>query len=148
MKRAEHNHVSLAMGHFLWNRFGPQLLEAAIDLLIPVPMHWRRRMAHGTNSAMLLAEALARPLRVPVNTRMLRRRRNTQPQFSLSTRERRENVRGAFVIRGTFPKAKPHVLLVDDIMTSGATANEAARMLRRAGARRITVIVAARAACH
>jgi ComF family protein len=145
MKRSDENPVSLAMGKLIWQRCGPRLTAAGIDLVVPVPMHWRRRMAHGTNSAALLAEVLAGRLRLPAAYRILRRRRHTAPQFSLSTRERRANVRGAFSVRAGKRLEGAHVLLVDDIMTSGATCNEAARILRDAGARRVTVVVAARA---
>jgi predicted amidophosphoribosyltransferase len=108
-------------------------------------MHWRRRFLRGTNSAAVLAEALADKLQLPLRRRLLRRRRYTRPQFSLSPPERRANVRGAFSVGAGYPLQEAHVLLVDDIMTSGATCNEAARTLRKAGARRVTVVVAARA---
>jgi ComF family protein len=145
MKRADQNWVSLAMGELVWQCCREQLAAAGADVVAPIPLHWRRRMAHGTNSAALLAEVIARRLGAPLATGLLRRSRNTPPQFSLSPPERRANVRGAFSFRGGYPIEKANVLLVDDIMTSGATANEAARMLRQAGAKRVTVVVAARA---
>jgi ComF family protein len=145
MKRAEADCVSLAMGRFIWQSCGEQLAAAEADLIAPVPMHWRRRMMHGTNSAALLAEVLAARLHTPLANRLVRRNRNTPPQFSLSPPQRRANVRGCFAVRPSKRLKNAHVLLVDDIMTSGATCNEAARVLRRAGARRVTVVVAARA---
>jgi ComF family protein len=148
MKQAEENALSLAMGRLIWERCRERLLAAEVDVVAPVPLHWRRRMAHGTNSAAVLAEILSARLRVPTSSRALRRCRNTPPQFSLSTSERRVNVRGAFAARAGRRIRDAHVLLVDDIMTSGATCNEAARMLRQAGARRVTVVVATRATPH
>ncbi|MEX2318031.1 MAG: ComF family protein [Pirellulales bacterium] len=145
MKRGDRNWVSLAMGALVWKCCREQLVAAGADVIAPVPLHWRRRMSHGTNSAALLAEVLARRLAAPLAVGLLRRRRNTSPQFSLTPPERRKNVRGAFAVRSRHRLEKAHVLLVDDIMTSGATANEAARMLRQAGAKRVTVVVAARA---
>jgi ComF family protein len=144
MKRAEQNSVSLAIGQLLWHCRGDALRELHADLAVPVPLHWRRRLTHGTNSAALVAEVLAGRLKIPLADNVLRRRRHTRPQFSLSPHQRRENVRGAFEARGGKRLAASHVLLVDDIMTSGATCNEAARMLRKSGARRVTVVVAAR----
>lgn len=143
MKRTDR--VSLVMGRLVWQCCEEQLVAVDADAVAAVPMHWRRRWAHGTNSAAVLAEILARKLRRPLWRDSMRRRRNTPPQFSLSPLERRANVRGAFSVRAGYPIEKAHVLLVDDIMTSGATCNEAARMLRKAGARRVTVVVAARA---
>jgi ComF family protein len=145
MKRAEGNWVSLAVGRLVWERCQSSLREEIPDIVVPVPMHWRRRIVHGTNSAALLAEVLAQRLQKPLANRLLRRRRHTAPQFSLSTRQRRANVRGCFAARPGKMLAGAHVLLVDDIMTSGATCNEAARVLRQAGASRVTVVVAARA---
>jgi ComF family protein len=145
MKRAEENVLSLAIGQLVWERCRESLQAAEVDVVVPVPMHWRRRIAHGTNSAALLAEVVAGQLRVPMLSRALRRCRNTPPQFSLSTNERRANVRGAFAVRGRRRIEEAHVLLVDDIMTSCATCHEAARVLRQAGARRVTVVVATRA---
>jgi len=145
MKRAEQNSASLAMGRFVWHCCGDQLAAARPDVIVPIPMHWRRHLHHGTNSAALLAEVLSRRLGAPRGNSLLRRNRNTAPQFTLSPPQRRANVRGCFVARGRRRLENAHVLLVDDIMTSGATCNEAARVLRKAGARRVTIVVAARA---
>ena len=145
MKSADENYVALAMGRLIWEHCGGQLNDLSADVLVPVPMHWRRRMAHGTNSAALLAEVLAQRLQKPLHNRLLRRSRNTAPQFSLSPPQRRANVRGCFTAKASKRLENAHVLLVDDIMTSGATCNEAARVLRQAGAGRVTVVVAARA---
>jgi ComF family protein len=145
MKRAEGNWISLAMGRLVWARCQHELTEASPGIVMPVPMHWRRRIVHGTNSAALLAEVFAQGLRKPLVTRLLRRRRHTVPQFSLSPPQRRANVRGCFAVRPAKQLQNAHVLLVDDIMTSGATCNEAARVLRHAGASRVTVVVVARA---
>jgi ComF family protein len=145
MKRAEANWVSRAIGQLVWERCRAALVAANPDIVVPVPMHWRRRIVHGTNSAALLAEVLAGQLQKPLSNRLLRRRRHTLPQFSLSTSQRRANVRGCFAVRLAKRLENSHVLLVDDIMTSGATCHEAARELRAAGASRVTVVVAARA---
>ena len=145
MKSADEDWVALAMGRLIWEHCGGQLTDLNADVLVPVPMHWRRRMAHGTNSAALLVEVLAQRLQKPLNNRLLRRSRNTAPQFSLSPPQRRANVRGCFAVKASKRLENAHVLLVDDIMTSGATCNEAARVLRQAGAGRVTVVVAARA---
>lgn len=145
MKRAHGDPISLAVAELMWQHCGQRLREAGPDLVVPIPIHWRRRWSRGTNSAALLAENLARRLAVPLGGRVLRRRRNTPPQFSLPPSRRWSNVRQAFSVKKGYPLGTTHVLLVDDILTTGATCSEAARMLKRAGAARVTVAVAARA---
>ena len=93
----------------------------------------------------MLAEVLAGRLRLPLATGLLRRRRHTRRQFDLTPHQRWDNVRHAFSVRGGYHLNKARVLLVDDILTTGATCSEAARALREAGARKIIVAVAARA---
>jgi predicted amidophosphoribosyltransferase len=145
MKEAEGDPLSLAVGQLLWKQREQPLRAVGAHLVSPIPLHWRRRLAHRTNSAALLAEVLASQLRVPLVTRLLRRRRNTVRQFDLTPPQRWENVRQAFAVRGGYRLSEAHVLLVDDILTTGATCSEAARALRNAGANRVTVVVVARA---
>jgi len=78
----------------------------------------------------------------------VRRRRHTEPQFSLPPSQRLPNVRRAFAVRKGYPLTGQHVLLVDDILTTGATCSEAARALKAAGAGRVSVVVAARTLTH
>ncbi len=148
MKPAAGNRLSLSIGKLLWARHGDRLRERPADVVTPIPMHWRRRMAHGTNSAAILAEVLAARLRVPLAGRLLRRRRNTPPQFSLTPPQRWANVRRVFSVRRGYHLRKAHVVLVDDILTTGATCSEAARALKQAGAERVSVIVVARSVSH
>lgn len=145
MKRADGDSVSLAMGRLLIEKQGARLGEVKADVVVPIPQHWRRRVVHRTNSAAVLAEVIARQIRVPLAERLLRRIRHTARQAELTPPERWQNVRGAFARRGGYHLNSAHVLLVDDVLTTGATCNEAARVLRRAGAERVTVAVVARA---
>lgn len=122
-----------------------QLAAAGADVVVPVPMHWLKRWRRSYNQSEALARALADGLRLPCRPGWLRKVRATPPQHHLpSTAARRENVRGAFAARTTRLSGKT-VLLVDDVMTTGSTADEAARTLRRAGADRVVVAVLARA---
>jgi ComF family protein len=145
MKRADGDSVSLAMGELLWRQCGERLTAVDADVVVPIPLHWRRRLAHRTNSAAVLAEVLAGQLRKPLAERLLRRRRHTAKQSELTPPQRWKNVREAFSVRAGYYLKKAHVLLVDDILTTGATCSEAARALRAAGAEQVTVAVAARA---
>lgn len=113
------------------------------DLLLPMPLFPARARARGFNQATEIARALARRLGLPLDTTSLERIRDTAPQARLSAAERRRNVRDAFACRATV--AGRHVAVVDDVMTSGATLNEAARAIKRAGAAEVSVWVVARA---
>jgi ComF family protein len=116
----------------------------AFDAIVPVPLHWRRRFSRGFNQAQLLSRVLAHSLHIPVRP-ALRRVRFTGTQSSLTGIARRRNVRGAFQIRSSQNIAGASVLLVDDVFTTGATANACAAELKAAGARRVTVLTVARA---
>lgn len=114
------------------------------DLILPVPLHRVRLRQRGHNQALELARPLARALGLPLRHDLLSRPRATAPQSELDAVARRRNVRGAFALH---PDAEPpaHVAIVDDVMTTGSTLAECARLLRKAGASRIDVWVLARA---
>jgi len=115
------------------------------EVVVPVPLHWRRQFARGYNQAEELASAVARRLGLPL-VRALRRARPTRPQMSLALAERQANLRRSFAgHRGARKTRGRRVLLVDDVVTSGATLGEAARCLRRSGAREVYGAAVARA---
>lgn len=115
--------------------------EEQPGLLVPVPLHYLRHGLRGFNQADLLASRIARIRDIPV-CRKVARIRSTRPQTGLDTRARRDNLDGAFRA-GTFVRGR-HVLIVDDVMTTGATVKELGGCLERAGAASVSVIVAAR----
>ncbi len=121
-----------------------QFAALRLDAVVPVPLHWLRRLQRGYNQSAALAWGLARGLNLPLQLRGLRRLRNTPRQALQSPGERRVNVRGAFGVEAGAAWAGRSLLLVDDVLTTGATADEAARALRAAGAARIVVAVVAR----
>lgn len=126
----------------LWLRaVAPDPLPAAI---VPVPLSRERLRERGFNQALELARPIARALERPLLPRLLIRARHTIAQSSLGRRERLRNVRGAFALA---PGQKPplHVALLDDVLTTGATLRECAKVLRRAGATTIEVWAIARA---
>lgn len=148
MKDRRSESLALAVGELLWERAEERLSQLAIDVVVPVPMHWRRRLARGTNSAAILAERLAERLRVPMAADLLRRTRHTPPQFSLPPSERPANVRNAFEVRNGYHLNKARVLVADDIFTTGSTCNAAAKALKKAGADYVALAVAARTLRH
>ncbi|HEV7987983.1 MAG TPA: ComF family protein [Candidatus Binataceae bacterium] len=123
---------------------GPALEAGTYDVVIPVPLHRTRLRWRGFNQAALLGVALARRLNCPLDVATLARVHSTPSQTARDRAERRRNVRDAFAVRRPLRVAGQRVLLVDDVMTTGATADECARMLRAAGARRIDVLTLAR----
>lgn len=117
-------------------------LAEAIEAVVPVPLARERERERGFNQAELLAQRVARRLGVPLRPRWLWRVRPTRPQSDLAASERRANVRGAF--RASSRVSGCHVLVVDDVLTTGATLGECARALRDGGARRVGVLTVAR----
>lgn len=115
-----------------------------IDAVTFVPLYPSRRRERGFNQAEVLAAALARRLRKPLLRRGLVRARPTRTQTNLTAPQRASNVRGAFETRGVRRLAGRSILLVDDVMTTGATVNECSRALKEGGAARVYVVTVAR----
>ncbi len=126
-------------------RVGRHLLDEA-DLIAPVPLHRWRLLKRRYNQAALMAQALARRSGLPAVNDLLRRTRPTPSQGGRSPAQRRANVRGAFEVRRGYRArlAGRRVLLIDDVMTTGATVNAIATVLRRHGVRGVDVLTLAR----
>jgi ComF family protein len=141
---------SLAAGRVLAELWLDALAGAAPEppnLLVPVPLHASRLRERGYNQALELAKPIARALRIALDERVLSRVKATAAQSNLDAKTRRQNLRGAFEFKPdalSEPKMA-HVALVDDVMTTGTTLRECARVLKRAGVARVDVWVLARA---
>ena len=134
----------LAVGRYLGERLARRVAAAPRpDLLVAPPLAPRRLRARGFNQSVELARHVGRRLGVRMRADALEKTRETAPQQALGRRARRRNLRGAFRCR--IPVAGLRVALVDDVRTTGATAREIARVLRRAGAREVLVWTVARA---
>lgn len=112
-----------------------------IDMIVPVPLHWRRRFGRGFNQAKLISKGMGRGA-VVMDTDLVRIR-YTQRQWSLDAAKRKRNVKGAFTVRKGHNYSGKTVCLVDDITTSNATLNECARTLKEAGAKKVFACVVA-----
>jgi ComF family protein len=144
LKYQDRTDLAPAMGRWM-ARAGRELLEGA-DALAPVPLHWRRGWSRRYNQSGALARVIERQSGVKLASEALRRVRPTQQQIGLSRSERASNVQGAFKVA---PERKAdiagrRVILVDDVLTSGATVDACARALLRAKAAQVDVLVFAR----
>jgi ComF family protein len=140
------------------NVLGRMLAEAIEDLqphlagsevlVVPVPLHTRKLRQRGFNQSELIARAAVKlqPVisRFELSATVLERRRETKSQIGLSRHQRRENIRGAFVVAKPDEVAGRNILVVDDVFTTGTTVSECARILRRAGASKVYVATVAR----
>lgn len=144
LKYQDRTDLAPTMGRWM-ARAGGELLADA-ELLIPVPLHWRRAWSRRYNQSGALAKIIATHGHAKVAGDLLRRVRPTQQQIGLSKSERAANVQGAFAVvpDKTADVHGRHIVLIDDVLTSGATADACARALLRAKARQVDVLVFAR----
>jgi ComF family protein len=144
LKYGDRIDLATCMGRWM-ARAGRELLDDA-DALVPVPLHWRRLWGRRFNQAAELARAAAAEKRIPVLAAALKRSRATAQQVGLSRSAREVNVQGAFAVtpEGKAAIRDKRLVLVDDVLTSGATVDACARALKRAGARNVDVLVFAR----
>src|SRR3954451_24673705 len=144
LKYQDRTYLAPPMGRWM-ARAGRELLAEA-DMLVPVPLHWRRGWSRRYNQSGALARVIARESGVKLRGDVLRRIRATEQQVGLSRPQRASNVQGAFRVAD---EAQPdvqgrHVVLIDDVLTSGATVDTCTRALLRAKAAQVDVLVFAR----
>jgi ComF family protein len=139
LKQASGEGLAEAVGALWAEHAELRLKEVGPDVIVPVPLHWLRRCRRGYNQSEVLARALASRLGLPCRPGWLRRVRPTAKQTEQPAAARRENVRDAF--QASRAVRNQSILLVDDVLTTGSTAHEAARALRQAGAKRVVVAV-------
>ncbi len=132
------------LGRFMAEQAGGLLGDTSIDAIVPVPLHRSREQERGFNQAEVLARVVGRQLDRPVLRKALQRIRPTLPQTG-KARKRVRNVRGAFAVRRPNEIEGRSLLLVDDVLTTGATVNECTKVLIKAGARGVLVYTLARA---
>ncbi len=133
----------LSLAPFLGNWLAEEAAGCVADLIIPLPLHRTRLRERGFNQALELARPVADVLKKPIDTDCCTRIRHTAAQAGLPWRERAKNIRGAF--HCSMDLSGKRILLVDDVMTTGATLNECARTLKLHGAEEVTLMVVARA---
>lgn len=133
-----------AIGHYLGRQAGYDLRGVpwigSLDAIVPVPLHPAKERLRGYNQAAVLAEGLAEVLELPVHARLLRRTRHTSTQTLKSRQERVENVGAAFALTAAPPAPGSHLLLIDDVLTTGATLEAAARPLLLSPEVRVSIL--------
>ena len=138
-------HLRRPLGLLLVQELSGFIQDGCHDLIMPVPLHRKKLASRGFNQALLLGEVISRGCAIPLDRHNLRRIRWTEPQVNLSAGDRRTNVKGAFTAHDPSRLAGRRILLVDDVLTTGSTAEECAGVLKAAGAAQVTVITVARA---
>jgi ComF family protein len=133
----------LALGSYFGHQLALLTANVAADLIIPLPLHRLRLRERGFNQALELARPLSRAWRIPIDAHSCRRIRHTPAQADLPWRERTRNVRGAFDCASDLTGKR--LLLIDDVMTTGASLDELARTVKLHGASQVTLLVVARA---
>jgi ComF family protein len=143
MKHRSGETLAECVGRLWANHHADRFRQLRVDLVIPVPLHWWRRIRRGYNQSECLAEAIARQIGVDCRPRWLKRIRPTRSQAQMPASERRANVRGAFRTSRMATLNGRSILLIDDVLTTGTTASECAKALVAGGARVVHVAVLA-----
>lgn len=128
------------LGRITAEEFASDGFFDGIDLIVPVPITWRRRWKRGYNQSHAIARGVSEETGIPVNAKALRRTRFSGSQTLLSASERMGNVADSFCLRQVKGIEGKHILLVDDIVTTGATASECGKLLETAGAEKVSVM--------
>lgn len=126
----------------------PDIDFADYALMIPVPLHVKRLRERGFNQSLILARALGKQKNIPVDFSLLKRNKFTLTQTGSTKKERRQNIKGAFEVSDKKIIAGRNIILVDDVYTTGATVNECAKTLMKAGAGKVSVLTLARVLSH
>lgn len=145
-KYNKHECLAKPLGNLLVNHLQNYDIISEIDIVLPVPLHWKRKFKRGFNQSELLVKRICKELSLPISVSNLCRTKNTMSQTLLSRSQRMKNVLGAFNVKKPKIFSKKQVLLVDDVMTTGVTASECAKYLKKAGAKRVYFLALARAA--
>ncbi len=144
MKKSREEALAWSLGRLLAQSLHAQIAAAKPDIVVAIPMHWTRRLWRGINGPDILANCLARRLKLPLGRHVLRRRRMTEPLEDLSQDARAKTLRQVFSARRTRRIQGRRVLLVDDVITTGSTCNSASTALKAAGAADVICAVLAR----
>lgn len=137
-----------SLGALLATGRSAELNDKSIDRIVPIPQHWRQRLVRNFNPAWIIAHELASRLNIECDVHLLRRVSRTRPQKRVSVKQRFENQSDTLAVAYPHAVQGERILIVDDVLTTGATCSEAAKVLKAAGAKSCTVAVLARVLDH
>lgn len=129
--------IGIFLGKLMAQEFCQKLYDWKIDFIIPVPLHHLKRAERGYNQSEFIAKGVQSVLRIPIKTNAIKRNRFTETQTSLNLAERKENLKDAFIIMRKNNLSGKRILLLDDVITTGATCSESGRLLKENGAAEI-----------
>jgi ComF family protein len=130
-------HVGIFLGESLGKRFQSKFQSWNINLIVPIPLHHLKKAERGFNQSYYIAKGISSQTSIAVKSNVIKRKRFTQSQTTMTLKEREENVEGAFKVRKPENVKGKNVLLIDDVITTGATTNECGKVLLESGARQI-----------
>jgi len=133
-----------ALGSFMADFSFPNFDFSEYSLLVPVPLHIKRLRERGFNQSLLLAKEMGKKYKIPVNFSLLKRCKFTLTQTGLNRAEREKNIKGAFAVADKKKVTDKNIILIDDVYTTGATINECAKVLLKAGAQKVAVLTLSR----
>jgi len=143
IKNSDGESLALVLGKLLGNTLACSGISENVDAIVPIPMYWLKRMWRGYHAADVLADGCARSLQLPIYSDLLRCNRWARKQGTLSRPQRLRNMRGVFSASARYQIPGSRLLLVDDVITTGVTMNEAAKALLKAGAEEIIIAAVA-----
>ena len=120
----------------LFRLYGHIIRQWGIDLIVPVPLHWKRKRRRGYNQSEVIARYLGKYMNIPVDTKAVVRKYCTDPQKQLNDKERRRNLKGAFEVKKQWKESRK-ILLIDDIYTTGSTIDEISKILKEKGGNKV-----------
>jgi ComF family protein len=132
------------LASFMAGFYFPDIVYTDYYLIIPVPLHVKRLRERGFNQSLILARVIGEKQKIPVNFSLLKRHKFTSTQTGSNKKERKQNIKGAFEVTDKKEINGKNIILIDDVYTTGATANECAKTLIKAGAQKVSVLTMAR----
>ena len=142
-KYKKHMCLATPLGSLLTNLLHQGAISE-IDLVVPVPLHWKKKQERGFNQSELMAKKICKKLSIPISTNNLHRVKNTLSQTQLSRLQRQNNVKDAFKVKNPEKFFRKNILLVDDVLTTGMTASECVKSLENIGTNKVFLIALAR----
>ncbi|MCX7875960.1 MAG: ComF family protein [Melioribacteraceae bacterium] len=133
-------YIGKFLGELIYSNLYDEIKKWNINLIIPVPLHSLKKAQRGFNQSYFIAKSLSKKINIPINTKIIKRKKYTETQTKMNLLERKENVRNAFIVKSKSKVIDKKIILIDDVITTGATINECAKVLKENGAKKVYAI--------